>query len=403
MKKLNLVVIVIFTIMNLNAQDTKEVNVKYRRSSLYTVMLHDPSKQYAEVIKTSFEKGPIPEKFNDHIIGERVIARTADKDQSNNINSYLETNKIAKQLVAKWFNRAPNGSFNMDLIKFRGSYDASMLDIATAKSSKRGLDMLSDAGEELIKNTFVLVNDFKYISKEEVAEKAKGWMNTLGSVASLAGVSGAASVTLVADTGLTVAGKGYVVKTTAHLYKLDWNDEVAAIFYNDFWADDRTITDEKRKAFDDSNIFKLTYIGSDNSWADVQSSIFTKKTEEELIEKSTVKAVDAVIVKLQKEHDEFKTKTPLFSGEPITAKIGLKEGLSEKSKFDVLEQQMDEDGKTKYVVVGSLKVDTDFPIWDNRFNASEENPDQTSDKTFFKKVSGKEFYPGMLIVQKKGK
>lgn len=403
MKKQLLIVSVLLTITTFYAQDEKQVNVKYRRSSLYTLMVHDPSKQYADVIKNSFEKGPIPEKFNDHILGQRIVIRNTDEDQTNNINAHLQTNNIAKELIAKWFNRSSNGGFNMDLIKIRGSYDASVLDIATAKSSKRGLDMLSDAGEELIKNTFVLVNDFKYISKEEVAEKAKGWMNTLGSVASLAGVSGASTVTLVADTGLTVAGKGYVVKTTAHLYKLDWNDEVAHIFYNDYWADDKTITDEKRQAFDNSSIFKLTYIGSDNSWADVQSSVFTKKTEEELIEKSTVKAVDAVIVKLQKEHDEFKTKTPLFTGEPITAKIGLKEGVSDKSKFDVLEQQMDEDGKTKYVVVGSVKVDTDFPIWDNRYGAQDENPENTIDKTYFKKVSGKEFYPGMLIVQKKGK
>ena len=403
MKKHLFILSILLTTNTFYAQQSSEINVKYRRSSLYTLMVHDPSTQYADVIKNSFEKGPIPEKFNDHILGDRVISKNTDVDQTANINTYLETNNIAKQLVAKWFNRSPNGGFNMDLVKSRGSYDASVLDIATAKSSKRGLDMLADAGEELIKNTFVLVNDFKYISKEEVAEKAKGWMNSLGSMASLAGVSSTSTITLVADTGLTVAGKGYVVKTTAHLYKLDWNDEIAAIFYNDYWADDKTITDEKRKAFDESTIFKLNYIGSDNSWADVQSSIFTQKTEEELIEKSTVKAVDAVIVKLQKEHDEFKTKTPLFSGEPITAKIGLKEGISEKSKFDVLEQQMDEEGKTKYVVVGAVKVDTTFPIWDNRYGAQEENPENTVDKTHFKKVSGKEFYPGMLIVQKKGK
>ncbi len=402
MKKIILVLIVIFTVNIFYGQEAKQ-NIKYRRSSLYTLMVQDESKRYADVIKNSFEKGPIPEKFNNHIVGDRVINRTLDKDQTENINNYLESNKIAKQLVAKWFNRAKDGSFDMDLIKARGSYDASVLDIATAKSSKRGLDMLSDAGEELIKNTFVLVNDFNYISKEEVAEKAKGFMSNIGSIAGAAGFSGASSATTLVNTGLTVAGKGYVIKTVAHLYKLDWNDEVAAIFYNDYWADSKSITDEKRAAFDDSNIFKLTYIGSDNSWADVQSSVFTKKTEEELIEKSTVKAVDAVIIKLQKEHDEFKTKTPLFTGEPITAKIGLKEGLSDKSKFDVLEQQMDEAGKTKYVVVGSLKVDMDFPIWDNRFGAEEENPESTVDKTYFKKVSGKDFYPGMLIVQKKGK
>lgn len=378
--------------------------VKYRRSSLYTLMIDDQSRPYANVIRASFEKGPIPEKFNDHNLGNRVIPTSNAKDESANITSFLEANNVARDIVAKWFDRSEKGGFNMDLIASRGTYDASALDIAKAKASQRGLQALADAGEELIKNTFVLVNDYNYVSKEEVAKKASGWLNAIGSVAESAGLGDVATTTTLTSAAVTVAGKGYVVKTNAHLYRLVWDDETAAIFYNDYWADDKTITPEKKKAFEDSKIFKLQYIGSDTSWADVQSSVFTKKTEEELIEKATVKAVDAVIVKLQKNHDEFKTKTPLFTGEPITAKIGLKEGLSDKSKFDVLEQVQDKDGKTKYEVVGTIKVDTSQPIWDNRYGADEENPEASKvDRTYFKKVSGKEFYPGMLIIQKKGK
>lgn len=400
-KTILMMAIAVLSVVSTNAQ--AEMDVKYRRSSLYTLMMHDPQRPYAEVIKASFEKGPIPEKFNDHTLGTRVIPASGAKDESANITAYLEQNNVAREIVAKWFNRSAKGGFNMDLIKQRGSYDASVLDISKAKSSKRGLDMLADAGEELIKNTFVLVNDFNYVSKEEVAKKANKWISGLGSIASYAGVPNANNIATVASAGVTVAGKGYVVKTTAHLYRLDWNEEVAAIFYNEMWADDATITPEKIAAFNNSNIFKLTYIGSDFSWADVQSSIFTNKTEEQLIEKSTVKAVDAVIVKLQKAHDEFKTKTPLFTGEPISAKIGLKEGLTTKSVFTVLEQRMKEDGKTEYVSVGTIKVDPKQPIWDNRYGAEEENPNDTTDRTYFKKVSGKEFFPGMLIVQKKGK
>ncbi|MES2812839.1 MAG: hypothetical protein V4670_10260 [Bacteroidota bacterium] len=404
MKKIIPSLILFLSIVTINAQDKKELNIKYRRSSLHTLMVENPAIPHATTIKLAFEKGPIPEKFNDHIVGSRMIPTDNQEDQTTNIKNYLETNNVAKQLVAKWFNRSANGAFNMDLIKSRGSYDASVVDIATAKASKRGLEMLADAGEELIKNTFVLINDYKYVSKEEVAKKASGLLKSVGSFASYVPGGGNVAVTTnVAATGVTVAGKGYVVKTTAHLYRLEWNDEVAATFYNDYWADDKTITAEKKKAFDHSNIFKLVYVGSDVSWADVQSTIFTQKTDDELIERATIKAVDAVIVELQKNHDEFKTKTPLFTGEPITAKIGVKEGVNTKSKFDVLEQQIDENGKTNYVVVGSVKVDEDFPIWDNRYGAEEENPDSKTDRTYFKKVSGKEFYPGMLIVQKKGK
>ncbi|WP_309642699.1 hypothetical protein [Flavobacterium sp.] len=405
MKKNILLVIAVLSWTSTITAQTEATNpvTKYRRSSLYTMMIDDQTRPYASVIRESFEKGPIPEKFNDHNLGSRVIPTSNAKDESGNISVFLENNHVAKDVVAKWFNRSATGGFNMDLIKTRGSYDAGALDIAKAKASERGLSTLSDAGEELIKNTFVLVNDYNYVSKEEVAKKVNGWLDKIGSVASSAGLGDVAATATLTSGAVTVAGKGYVVKTTAYLYRLVWNDETAAIFYNDYWADDKTITPEKKKAFEDSNIFKLELIGSDTSWADVQSSVFTKKTEEQLIEKATIKAVDAVIVKLQKNHDEFKTKTPLYSGEPITAKIGLKEGVSEKSKFDVLEQRQDKNGKTEYVVVGSLKVDDSQPIWDNRYGADEENPNSTTDKTFFKKTSGGTFYAGMLIVQKKGK
>ena len=389
-------ILTLVTAFSISAQTAIAPSVKYRRSSLYTLMLDDPSRPYANIIKASFEKGPIPEKFNDHNLGTRTMPAANVKDETENIKTLLEANNIAREVVAKWFNRSEKGGFNMDLIAKRGSYDASALDISKAKQSQRGLASVADAGEELIKNTFVLVNDYNYVSKEEVAKKANKWLDAAVSVTG-------SSALAAAQDGVTFLGKGYVVKTTAFLFRLKWDEETAAIFYNDYWADDATITPEKKKAFDESKIFKLELIGSDNSWADVQATSLTKKTEEELIEKATVKAIDAVIVKLQKNYDEFKTKTPLFSGEPISAKIGLKEGLSEKSKFDVLEQRQDKDGKTEYVVVGSLKVDDSQPIWDNRYGADEENPAAADGKTFFKKTSGKEFFAGMLIVQKKGK
>lgn len=470
--------------------ESNPLKIKYRRSSLYTVMLETPNMPYADSIKKYFVTSKIPDKFNNHNLDKRVLenlpgniptsspignqglfggslsvstgilssmtpspylqeyqaerkkleveAKEIGVTKKSKITEYVEkrvqfdnqryqkelvdlmpqdvkdqikqaqkgTNDIARELVAKWFDRSPKGGFNMNLIKSRGNYDATVLDIAKARASKRGLAMLGDAGEDLIKNTFVLINEFKYTDKEVIAKKTNKWLNIAATAASYAGVPNAntiVNVATVASAGVTIAGKGYIVKTKAHLYRLDWNEEVAAKFYNDFWATDKSITPTKKKAFDETDIFKLVYMGSDDSWADVQSSIFTNKTDVKLVERATIKAIDAVIVKLQKNHDEFKTKTPIYTNEPLTAKIGLKEGLNDKSVFDVLEQRIDEDGIPKYVSIGIVKVDTTFPIWDNRYGADVENPNNTADKTYFKKVSGKDFYPGMLLVQKKGK
>ena len=401
MKKVILCLLVSVSTFNMYSQE-KSTDVVYRRSSLFTLMVTDQERKYADVIEEAFTSAEIPEKFNNHNIDLRTIAKVYDESLSKEeikeaqkvaIAEYFSTNKIAKAVVAKWFNRSEQGGFNMDLISERGSYNATELDVKIAKNSERGLALLADAGEELIKNTFVVVNDFKYISKEEVAEKAK---KGLAFASSLAGKSGLGSK--LAGKALDVVGKGYVIKTTSNLYKLVWNEETAAIFYNEHWTDDANFDEAKKKAFDESEIFKVELVGTEVAWADLQSTSFTKKSEEELVAIATVKAVDAVIAKLQRKYEVFRTKTPLLSGDPLSAKIGLKEGLEGGDKYEVLEQTIDKKGKTFYKRQGVIKVDKK-QIWDNRFMAGEEqeSAEEVKEYTLFK--GGKNYYAGMLIRQ----
>lgn len=328
-------------------------------------MVQDPSQPYYDVIKNTFNSAPVPDKFNDHNLNVRFLnpdsiiinknesvqkpaaefmklfkkelvhnlsggvidtTTSKEKDLPEKVNHFLAANDIAKAMVAKWFNRNKNGHFNMELIADRGQYNASDMDVKVANSSARGKALLSDAGEELIGNTFILVSYFKYVSKEEIANKTNKVLSVTGNY--LSNVSAAAEVaTSVTSAAVTIAGKGYVVKTTSYLYQLNWNDSIASVFYNDYWVDKNSPDESRIKAFENSKLFNLKYIGSDVAWADLQSSIFTKKSEEDLISVATVKAVDAVIAKLQRNHEVFRTKTPLYSTEPLAAKIGLKEGL----------------------------------------------------------------------------
>ncbi|MDF1550417.1 MAG: hypothetical protein P1P88_21515 [Bacteroidales bacterium] len=404
-------------------QDIK-TEVVYRRSSLFTMMITEPSRKYADTIQTTFINSPIPDKFNDHILDCRIIENGISESikkrpekiaaQELNITNFLNSNDIAKKMVAKWFNRQPDGSFNMGLVAERGSYDASEMDVNLARSSKRGEALLADAGEELINNTFLIVNDFDYVSKEEVAKKVKVGLAILKEVALAVdeankdenqkdedNQSALVDAIDVADIGLTVVGKGYVVRTTSYLYQLDWNDSVAAVLYNEYWLDENSDDIARKEAFENSDIFKLKLIGHEVAWADLQSTIFTQKSEEDLVRIATVRAIDAVIAKLQKKYEVFRTKTPLYSIDPLSAKIGLKESLEKGDKFEVLEQIQDKNGRTKYKRKGIIRVDKD-QIWDNRYMAGEEpdeakNPNAGLGYTIFN-GTGK-FYPGMLIRQ----
>lgn len=371
-------------------------NLKYRRSSLYTLMINDETRDFHNVIKDAFGNTVMVEKFNDHNVGPYLInGQGGEKDQTELITAYVNENDLAKRMVAKWFNRSEKGGFNMNLIAERGQYNASDMDVKLAQSSQRGTALLSDAGEELIGNTFVLVNDYKYTNKEEVAAKSGKWVSALGAVTGQEGLADAVNV------GAAVAGKGYIIKSTSYLYKLVWNDSIAAVFYGEYWTDDTNLDQSKVDAFKNSKIFSLKLVGSQTALADVQSSIFTDKSDEDLISMATIKSTDKATAKLQRKYPEFQTKTPLTSVEPLAAKIGLKEGVEAKDKYEVLEQVIDKDGKTQYKRKAVITVEKG-KIWDNRYMAAEEaaaaGEKEVRDRTEFK-GSANGLYPGMLLRQ----
>ncbi|MBU0764848.1 MAG: hypothetical protein KJ607_08440 [Bacteroidetes bacterium] len=437
MKALTLSVLCVCVLsLNVLAQKEEEPKeVKYRRSSLHTMLIESDDFPRKETVLKAYNNAPFPDKYNDHTIGvksfdpkkyalteeERAAAGVskgvASKAKSGDnegadmplvIAKYFKEDKIANQLVAKWFNRQEDGSFNMSLIGERGFYDATEMEANIAKGSARGTASLADAGEELIKNTFVVVSKLNFVSNEIVAaaarETAKASANEIKVPAAKAAAIKAA------DEAYEKAKEGYSVWTTAYLYRLKWNDSVAAVFYNDLWMDKSNIDPAKKEAFDNTGLFELELIGDEKATSLVVFSLKQKRTEDEIVELATIRNIDAVYAKLQKKYDVFKTKTPLYTGYPITAKIGMKEGLEGDEKFEVLEQTLDEKtGRTTYVSKGTIKVDAN-QIWDNRYMAGEytepgeesaegAEPKPVFDRTLFK--GGKKYYSGLLIKQMK--
>lgn len=359
---------------------TGSTTLKYRRSSLYTIMINDETRERNSVIKNAFGNSEMSEKFNDHNIGPYLMDGTGgEKDQTGSIQSYLDQNNVAKELVARWFNRDENGNFDMNLIAERGQYNASDLNARIANGSKRGKALLKDAGEELIGNTFVIVYDFNYTNKEDQAKKRGGLFKIISSVASLAGADDIALLADGANLASDVVGKGYFVKTTSYLYRLVWDDNIANKFYEEYWNDAENHSDSRVAAFDKAQFFKLKYVGSEVSRSNLQSTVFTAKSNDELIEVSTTKAFDKNIGKLQRTYEEFRVKTPLYKGDPISAKIGLKEDLENGDKFEVLEQVIDDQGNTSYRRIGKIKVEKGM-IWDNTF-LSEEVEEETAESS----------------------
>lgn len=390
--------------------------VKYRRGSLHTMIVEDDKLPKKDIILNTFKNAEFPEKYNNHTTGDKSFKlsdyqeetpegeedKKKDKDISPAISKYFSESKLANKMMAKWFNRSEEGAFDMSLIQERGAYDASAQDAATAISTERGLDMLKDAGIELIGNTFVVVNYSKFVSNEVAAKTA---YDIAVSAASKMGALGEPAKEL-AKKAYEKARQGYSIWTTAYLYQMVWNDSTEAVFYMDMWMDSNNIDPAKKEAFDNSNLFQFKYLGYQKASALITGMGANAENEEMIIKNATIKSINSVYNKLQRKFEAFRTKTPLVSTDPVAAKIGLKEGVEGGDKYEVLEQQYDADGRVTYKRKGVIKVDKKN-IWDNRFNAGEDPVDENGDPitidetikyTQFK-GSGKNFYPGMLIRQ----
>ncbi len=142
--------------------------------------------------------------------------------------------------------------------------------------------------------------------------------------------------------------------------------------------------------------FKLSYIGCATVFSG-ETSLAGVKHENDMFRKVCTRSIDKAISELQKNFDEFKIFSPLISTEPLISYIGIKDGVIENSKFEVLEMSIDENGKTIYSRKGIIKPIKD-KIWDNRYMAEfEEGYNSSIEGTSFEIVSGGGFYPGMLI------
>ena len=325
------------------------------------------------------------------------LSKAGSEKENPAITEFLVKNKIASRMVGKWFNRdSYTGVCDMELVKERGLYNASEFDKQLAARSARGLAQLQDAGEELIANTYVIVNDIRYVDKNKKAKTAGGVLKALGSLASA--VTGVDVTSITDNVGDMINSiKGFSVRINTFLYKLEWDEEQANLFYQEQYA--AKPDESKRENFENARSnYKLKYVGKVESRGGSVSFLGIKEDQPiMMVRKACQRAIDENLVDLQREYEEFRTKTPLLSVEPLTAYIGMKEGVMEKTKFEVLETIELEDGSHKYERVGVIEPIPNM-VWDNRFMAVEEGAKGAGlGFTTFRKVSGKDFSKGMLI------
>lgn len=413
----------------------QELNT-YRRNALTTMLVYHPEDEFGGEIYKAFDSLPIPDKYDDHSVGIRVIDNSTISGVQRNESGYykatyghaltkdelrrnaqytedlLNQNQMGKRMVAKWFglqgDTPETMTFNTELIQTRGQYNATDVDVTLALQTTRGLATLSDAGEELLHNTYILVNDITYVTAEQEAAAAKATVSVIGSIfdAFTGGNSGrdlSNTVAKIAD-----SFTGFKVKTHSYLYQLEWNDSIAAIFYQMHYTDKPDPA--KIQAFlDDKTTYRVRYVAHEYEF-DKKSVLKGLYSRTELVRTICARSMDKNIVALAKQYEDFKVKTPVYAVlendkghvEGYAAKIGMKEGITEASKFQVVQRVIDpKTDKTTYRYIATVKP-VKGKVWDNRYNAVLEEADgATLPYTTFKKVSGGEILPGMLLIEGK--
>ena len=416
MKKTVLILLLAAPILLL-AQAKKD----FVRSSLHMHLVDDFSFDNGDKVLNSYKKFQFPQNYNDHridlnkiklseyeltdeeieasgkkksLLGDAIsdaakgsvegITGGLVKVQDNSmvklqLNKYNTSNKMAHEIIKKWFNIKEDGSYNMAIVTLRALQTKTMEMAAIADASGTGgIDQMNS----LINNTFIVYTRLNYVSNAIAAEVIR--QAALQQVAKLPAMLQKKG-TQAANKIYEKTSEGFSVWTTAWLYRLKWDQDVFNLFLT-------TIDQEKKKIdlekFAAAN-FELEFISQEKATSLVTFSLKKEdkgRTEQDVFDLSTIRNMDKVLVKLQKKNDIFKPIFPLRDNFSLAA--GKKEGIEGGETFEVLETK-----NGKYKSIGTMKVDKKR-VWDNTWTGEDIEPGLT----YFKKGS-KKFVPGIHFVR----
>jgi len=420
-RNLKFAILVLLSVNLLIVKGQDDKTTKYRRSSLTMVLVenNDLGKN-KDMVVNAYNAFPFPDKYNLHKIVDNKL-NTADKqmilsiddykkagfykdtlktpmdmikaksknplnkikyfDETNTkgfleptreeivniqINKYIKEKNIAKQMVASWFNRKSDGKMDWDLWKQRAAYSASQSE-KDGGDSKQGLTdkMLRDV--DVIGNSFIVFNYMDFYENEPVARflrdvaKAEVTKQLAGKPQFLIDKS-----MQLLDKAYDLTKEGYTVKCNTYLYQLDWSEAIAKQTKNWFFNNDLDLT-KSHKIWDTTSLYKMKFVGKTVSLSIVVGGT---KTVEEIITLQVKRTMDNALSKLQRAYVVFRPVSPIFETNPfLIAQIGIKEGVENGDKYEILKSEEDQFGIPKWKSIGKVKVDKKKVIWDNRPNA----------------------------------
>jgi hypothetical protein len=376
---------------------TPQIVTEYDRNSLDYLLLDYGDNSFNDLLKKSFLSIKVNDKFDDNTTDRRFVKPPVAREEilksqfytpsngndiTNRIGKALVNGRYSNDVVAKWFSRSKDGSFSVDLLQSRGLYNATDADVKAAGSSKLGMAKLMDSGEKLLNKSYVIVYDISdLISKEEFYNRLDKKNKT-------------------PDKPVTRDMNGFLGNVNAYIYKIDFNDSINAVFWQQLWADkgDPKLKD-KKLAFDNFS-FPVKYVTRLTSSSEASqynpgevAAPKVQATKEQLMTDFLDKGISNALMVLDRNVEDFKVKTVLYGTNPLRAKIGMKENLKIDQRYFVFEMRQNNGGKIKAHRQGVIRATN--KIVDNRKVATGQ-----SEPSVFYQVAGKRLDDGMLLQQR---
>jgi hypothetical protein len=366
----------------------------YDRISLTYMLLDFGTGNYYSMLKQAFHQLKTDDKYDDNSIKQPMLPSPVTREEtmnsfafnlqtpdnvSNKIKDALVKNQAANAVIARWFSRKDDGSFGVELLQQRGLYNASDADVAAANASKLGIAKLMDSGEELLGNSFIIVYDVNdLIDMEEAYNRLQ--KNS--------------------KTPISRVKNGFQAKVSAYVYKINFNDTINAVFWNDLWANSTDPDLAQRKVKLDNYYFPVSYYTRTTTVAEASQynpgqalAPKVQATPEQMMIKLLEEGIKGNLSAIENKLEEFKVKASLFSTHPLEAKIGKKEGLKTDHRYFVYEMEQDATGKINARRKGVIRATKH--ITDNRSISTGQ-----SKTSRFYQVAGGRLDEGMLLQQR---
>ncbi|MCB9323526.1 MAG: hypothetical protein H6571_07265 [Lewinellaceae bacterium] len=353
------VVIIFIGIPTIDAQSNAKEDLSYDRSSF--VILKIANKQGTKLNFRSFynSNNPYAKRFDWNNISTKELPKSILSGKpANNVTTQAMTNShIGRELLEYWFQRSQEGEFNTKLIADRGMYNASDLEKQLAKSGPRDIAELKDAGFNLINKSYIILVDVKaFLTMEE-------YYNVEDQIRrEIARDNPGYKFVPIERTQ-----RGYAGNFIAHVFKLDYNEQVQQTLYDNWIYEDDSEETRAHKiaAFENLNVPVVfvdkqapdKYIFASESKNVTKSNSAVKpRTDEEFIKIFEEEVIEKVLDQLTVTNEDFQVKTGLYKANPILAKIGVKEGVYPEKRFFVLEKKEKADGKIVYKRKGIVRA-----------------------------------------------